>query len=179
MTTENPFLKMAAQQAGFVDQDGEPLPDVPANRFELAATNTDDVEVIRNHADKMKAQASSFVVADAAGFKHIADQLDKKINEDERLDSLSLGVVRNLVRTLMVSLAKNKDLATVMLPRDVRNCIIFARLTYEDGKLIDEAVTQKKAARTESVAKRGKKGLSAEQLKKAMDNFDDLFGDIA
>ena len=173
---ENPFIKMAttvastaATGSAFQSDIDAGLNDLPAydptavsttplpDLTDLALLDTEAIKPINSFSDRVQVVGDAYVVKDGAAFRAVADELDRRMSMDERLHGLELAQVRNYVRTLMVSLAKDKDLATVMMPKDVRNCLIYAKLVYDEANMIDSALVQKKAAKASS-ASTSKKG---------------------
>ena len=131
---------------------GNPQPDI----YDLALLDTDTIKPINTFSDRVQVVGDAYIVKDGAAFRAVADELDRRMSSDERLESMELAQVRNYVRTLMASLARDKDLATVMMPKDVRNCLIYAKLVYDESNMIDAAAVQKKAAKAPAKSKKGK-----------------------
>lgn len=145
----------------------------------LANLNTDSIIAIKSRADRVVAESEKFILRDAESFRAVADALDEAMQSDDRFNLFGLAPARNYVMSLMTTLSRNEEMSTILLDRDVRNCILFARKTYEANIEHETLTTQVKASRAASrastpsgKAKSAKSQMIANALKGI--NLDDL-----
>lgn len=121
------------------------------NLVEFASMDVTQISAIKSHADRIANAADKYILRDAESFRSVADALDAAMQSDERFTAFGLGSVRNYVMSLMTSMNRNEEFASILLDRDIRNCILFARKTYEmmneEDAVLNRAKADKAAAR--------------------------------
>lgn len=120
----------------------------------FATMDTSQVAAIKSHADRIANAADRFILRDAESFRSVADALDQAMQSDERFDAFGLSSVRNYVMALMTTMSRNEELASILLDRDVRNCVLFARKTYELANHEDAVIARAKADKAAERASR-------------------------
>ena len=113
----------------------------------LAQLNTDSIVAIKNRADRVVAESEKFILRDAESFRAVADALDEAMQSDERFNLFGLAPARSYVMSLMTTLARNEEMSTILLDKDVHNCILFARKTYAANQEHEHLAVQVKRDR--------------------------------
>ena len=120
----------------------------------FATMDTSQVAAIKTHADRITNAADRFILRDAESFRSVADALDQAMQDDQRFDAVGLSSVRNYVMALMTTMSRNEDLASILLDKDIRNCVLFARKTYELANHEDQVLTRAKEDKAAERARR-------------------------
>lgn len=83
-----------------------------------------------NYAMRIVEAAKNFLLPDAESFRAVLDALDKTMEETPQLDLVGLTKTRSYVQSIMVTMQKDEALAALILPKDAKNIIRFARLQH-------------------------------------------------
>lgn len=135
----------------------------------FASLDTSQVAAIKTHADRITNAADRFILRDAESFRSEADALDQAMQDDQRFDAFGLSSVRNYVMSLMTTMSRNEELASILLDRDIRNCVLFARKTYELANHEDQVLAR---AKEDKAAERARRPASPKtQRTKAVSKF--------
>jgi len=144
--------------------------------YELAVTEVSSLPAIRSRADAIASKSKAFTITEAEDVQSVCDALDSMIGGDNRLTGFDLAQVRNYVQMLMVTLKVNPEFGSILLDRDVRNVIRFARQQYLEAVAVNGIAETKKATRSvKSGSTAAKKAIEASKLAKANEILADMF----
>jgi hypothetical protein len=106
----------------------------------------DSIDDQSSYANRIVAAAKNFILPDAESFRAVLDALDQTMESQAELDVVSLDNCRNYVRAVMVTMQKDEAMAALILPKDARNAIRFARLQHQETQTMDNLKSAKAPA---------------------------------
>jgi hypothetical protein len=116
---------------------------------DLASLNSDSIE------EKLKPSSIAEKQIDAVmketllsgpeDIRATMDEVDSLMASDVGISTIALGVIRNKIESVMISLRDNPEWDSILLDNDVRNMVRFLRSIKGEAQLVLEEKSQKKA----------------------------------
>jgi hypothetical protein len=127
---------------------------------DFATLNTDGIDARNNPASLAETQIAQIkgemLLSGPANIRVALDEVDSLMTKDVGINTITLGVIRNKIESVMVSLRDNPEWDSIMLDKDVHNVIRFLRSVRGEAQLEREQKVAKKAVRPASPKRAGK-----------------------
>lgn len=141
---------------------------------ELASLNTESMEPATKRDTNLNVKAKQLgqrlVLKDSGSVRELCDRIDQMIESNPNLVGPNLGITRNYVQQLMMTLKAHPEFDEVVIAKDVRNVMQFIRQTRTETLAQREVKVEKK------VIREIKKGATNKKLGGMEAAFDKIMG---